>query len=479
MPNPSRVPSVVVIVKRRTKIVCTLGPAVNSRSKVKELIQAGMNVARLNCSHGDWETRAQWIDWIRELSTDRSPVAILADLQGPKFRLGALADGELDLKAGQTVTIGADPGSQLPVPYPVVTEAMDVGDRVLLGDGYVELKLQSEPTPKTFVAKVITSGLVRSKQGVTLVGKVFDSPPLTPKDREDAVEAMKLNVDIIALSYVGKASDMEELRAMTRAHGSSVLLCAKVETRQAVKRIDEIIAASDVIMVARGDMGLQMEIEEVPIAQKQIIAACLAAGKPVITATQMLESMMQNARPTRAEATDVANAIFDGTDAVMLSGETASGNYPIESVRTMADIAEHSDSAPDHLAKGPRAQTLREPTSSVAQAAVQLAHNLGAKAIITTSSSGFTARMVSKFRPRCPILCAAWSDTTHRQLAVSWGVETVRLPLPETTDEVVAQAITEFQRQKMLKSGDLIVVTAGVPAGQTGHTNLIWVETVH
>ncbi len=464
--------------KRRTKIVCTLGPAVDSRSKIKDLIHAGMNVARINCSHGDWETRERWIGWIRELSSDRSPVGVLIDLQGPKFRLGPLAGGGMELTVGSTVTIGADPSNELPVPYPSITDAMDVGDRLLLGDGYVELKLVSEPTAKNFTAKVLTAGSVRSKQGVTLVGKVFDTPPLTDKDRLDVIEAARLGGDIIALSYVGTAADMEELRGVCHDLKSTALLCAKVETRQAVKRIDEIIQASDVIMVARGDMGLQMEIEEVPVAQKHIIEACLAAGKPVITATQMLESMMVNARPTRAEATDVANAIFDGTDAVMLSGETASGIYPIESVRTMADIAEHTDRAQEYLSRRPKVEAIREPTSAVAQAAVQLAHSLGAKAILTTSSSGFTARMVSKFRPKCPILCAAWSDTAHRQLSVSWGVQTRRMPLPETTDEVVHTAIQGFLNDRLLKLGDLIVVTAGVPAGQTGHTNLIWVETV-
>lgn len=463
--------------KRRTKIVCTLGPASGSRERIGELIRAGMNVARINCSHGDWETRKEWIQHIREQSSAISPVGILVDLQGPKFRIGPVPGGAIEVKAGDTLTIGKDLGATLHVPGKEICDAMETGARVLMGDGEVELKLGAEKDG-TFEAKVITGGTVKSKQGVTLVNKVFNVDALSEKDLEDVRWAALVGADIVALSYVNRASDLRELRRLLDRYGSKALLCAKIETKQAVKEIDEILKVADIIMVARGDLGLQMDLELIPITQKELIRKSNKAGRPVITATQMLESMLKNARPTRAEATDVANAILDGTDAVMLSGETAAGDYPIEAVKTMARIAETAESAFNYDLYFDQMEALGDMTSAVAEAAVQLASRLKVKAILCTSTSGHTARMVSKFRPKTPILCTAWSPEAHTQLSPVWGVETISLPSPNSTDDVVQLAIDGFLKAKRLKVGDRVVIVAGVPAGQPGHTNLIWVETV-
>lgn len=466
--------------KRRTKIVCTLGPAVATRERIADLIRAGMNVARINCSHGDWETRRKWVNWLRDLSPNVGPIAILADLQGPKFRIGEFPNGNVELKPGQALTIGQDPESDIAVPGDEIFEAMDPGSRLLLGDGDVEIKLGAM-VGKRFSAKAISGGLVKSRQGVTLVGRSFQTACLTEKDLEDVYEACRCGVDYIALSYVRKASDLRELRRLVDKYDTSIKLCAKIETKEAIHELDEIMKVSDLIMVARGDLGLQMDIEDVPIAQKKIIVKCALAGKPVITATQMLESMVHSPRPTRAESTDVANAILDGTDAVMLSGETAAGEYPIHAVKTMARIAEKAESLFDHrhrleILTG-RNHTL-DCTEAVALAANNLATSLRVKAVLTTTASGHTPRMVSKFRPKAPILCVAWDDRTYRQMAVVWGVESIRLDAPGTTDEIVHNAIDAFMRFKRLKIGDQVVVTAGIPPGTPGHTNLILVQEV-
>jgi pyruvate kinase len=468
--------------RRRTKIVCTLGPAVDSREKIKALIDAGMNVARLNCSHGDWERKAQWVQWIRELSDSVAPVAILVDLQGPKFRMGDLAGGMLDLRVGQTVSCGLGEGTDLPISQPEILNAMGVGGRLLLGDGNVELRLTDLTAGHCYQAKVVNGGAVKSRQGVTLVGKVFDVPSLTSKDVEDIQDAVRVGADFIALSYVKGPSDMRDLRRVVERLDPSIRLCAKIETRAALKEIDGIIKASDVIMVARGDLGLQMDMEDVPLAQKKIIERCAEAGTPVITATQMLESMIVNSRPTRAETTDVANAILDGTDAVMLSGETASGAYPIECVKTMVRIAERAETIYDRQRIEQnfesRAHNGVSHTDAVAHAVADLSNLLKPAAILCTTASGQTPRLVSKFRPKALILCACYSERVQRQMAIVWGVESITIRLPETTDETIACSIDGFLRQKRLKMGDHVIITAGVPAGTVGNTNLIMTQVV-
>ncbi len=464
--------------KRRTKIVCTLGPATGTKEKIAELIAAGMNVCRINCSHGDWDTKHQWISWVREQNRHVSPVGILVDLQGPKFRIGPVPNGILEVTGGETINIShVDPSAHLHIVGKEMWEAMRTGDRILLGDGDVELRLGVD-RGDNFDAKVIAGGLIKSKQGVTLVGKSFETPALTEKDTIDIVEAAKAKADFVALSYVRRAGDLRELRRVLDKLDYHPMIVAKIETQQAVKEIDEILKIADIIMVARGDLGLQMDLEDVPLVQKKLIRKCNEQGRPVITATQMLESMVNIARPTRAEATDVANAILDGTDAVMLSGETATGKYPVESVKVMSRIAEAAEAAFDHQGHFNGLEVLHASTSAVAEAAVQLASSLKVKAILTTSTSGLTPRMVSKFRPKTPILCTAWSASTYTQMSVVWGVDTIMLPNPENTDDVIENAINGFLKEKRLKVGDGVVITAGIPAGQAGNTNMILVETV-
>ncbi|MCC7434941.1 MAG: pyruvate kinase [Methanoregulaceae archaeon] len=461
--------------QRRTKIVCTLGPAVDSEAQIRRLIRAGMNVARLNCSHGDWDTKRRWIEWIRRHSPDVSPVGILADLQGPKFRLGVIADGVREIRAGEHLTVG--PSGELPIHQAEILTAMGPGNRILLGDGDVEIRLGAAQG-ENFAARAISGGIVKSKQGVTLVGKVFHTSCLTEKDLKDIEEACSAGVDFIALSYVHRASDIRDLRTYVEQYRRGIRLCAKIETRDAVKNIHEIAAESDLLMVARGDMGLQMEIEDVPLAQKKIIRAARRASKPVITATQMLESMTNAPRPTRAEATDVANAILDGTDAVMLSGETAAGKYPLEAVRYMARIAEKAEGIFDDRTLLELEDERTDEATAIAHAVARLAKMIRPKAILTTTTSGQTARLMSKYRPRVPILCATWNSSTYHQMSVVWGVEAVHMGLPSSTDEQIEQAIESFTRRKRLKLGDTIIVSAGVPAGTPGNTNLIMVIKV-
>ncbi len=470
--------------KRRTKIVCTLGPSSASPERIRELVQAGMNVARLNCSHGDWASRAEWLASVRQASPKLAPVAVLADLQGPKFRLGGF-EGTRELNPGERVTLGPQ-GADLPLSQLEILHTMTPGAKVLLGDGEIELKVLSkggEEVP-TIRAKVVCGGAVRSKQGLTVTGRSFETPALTTKDLEDLREACRLGVDLVALSYVRCASDIEQLRTELNRYDPSVGIVAKIETREALRRIEEIVRVSDAIMVARGDLGLQLELEEVPLAQKRIIQVANRAGKPVITATQMLESMIVAGRPTRAEASDVANAVFDGTDALMLSGETAVGRYPVESVRTMVRIAERAERLFDHDRPSreyrERAASTIGQTEAFAYAVDQLAGTLRPKAIVTTTASGQTPRLVSKFRPRIPILCVTWNPRVEAQMATAWGVETIYAPLPTTgsTDDAVALALQTCVRAGRLKSGDRVLVTAGVPVGVPGHTNLILTETV-
>jgi pyruvate kinase len=467
--------------KRRTKIVCTLGPAVDSREKISQLIDAGMNVARLNCSHGGWEEKRRWIQWIRELSPKLSPVAILVDLQGPKFRVSDITGGSIDLIQGTTISVGPGAEVDVPIDQQEILDAMQPNCRLLLGDGEIELKIVSHEGGK-FLAKVVIGGLLRSRKGVTLVGRVFDVPALTEKDREDTVEAAKVGADFIALSYVKSSNDVRELRRLVDTLNPHIALCAKIEMREGIKDIENILKVVDIIMVARGDLGLQMDIEDGPLMQKKIINECAYAGKPVITATQMLESMIHNPRPTRAEVTDVANAILDGTDAVMLSGETASGEYPIQCVKIMSRIAEKAETMYDrNRMEHDFQERLRggvAHTDAIAHAVSDLAHCLKAGAIVTTTTSGQTPVLVSKFRPRQPILCATWDEYTQRQLAIVWGVEAVKISLPSSTEDIIRDAIDEFLRQKRLKLGELVIITAGIPAGSPGHTNMIVTQVV-
>ncbi|MBX3095832.1 MAG: pyruvate kinase [Fimbriimonadaceae bacterium] len=464
---------------RRTKIVATLGPACHSEGAIQQLIKAGMNMARLNCSHGEWDVKAEAAAWVRSNSAPVAPIALMADLQGPKHRLGTLPGDGLNIRAGQKLTYGPEGEDvQVPILDEDVYSGLRVGDKALIGDGEISLKVIEQQGSRG-VFSVIDGGTLKSRKGVTVIGKSFDSRALTDKDKFDIFQAAQLEVDYIALSYVRSSADLLELRREVDKYDPKIRLIAKIETKEALKDIDAVIASCDGVMVARGDLGLQIAIEDVPLAQKRIIERANRIGKPVITATQMLESMVTNPRPTRAEATDVANAILDGTDAVMLSGETAAGAHPVAAVATMAKIAEKTElhqqaktSRSIHLPKG------ADCTEAVAQAAVQIAHSLEAKAVVTASTSGATPRMVRKFNPNVPILCATWDPRVHRQLALVGGVQTVLIEHPETTDEAVGMALEAMVKNRVLRMGDTVVLTAGVPPGVAGNTNLILVRTV-
>ncbi|MFN3684728.1 MAG: pyruvate kinase [Fimbriimonadaceae bacterium] len=464
---------------RRTKIVCTLGPAVDSRERIRELIAAGMNVARVNCSHGDWESKRRWIAWFREESPELGPVAVLADLQGPKFRIGQLPGPPRELAAGDSVRVGPAPEADVPIDQPEVLAALGPGSTLLLGDGQIEVRVEGVDGG-LFRGSVVCGGTLRGRQGVTVVGRSFDSAPLTDKDLDDVRQAVEADVDYIALSYVRSADDVRLLRRIVDGRKPGIGIVAKIETPEAVRNLEEILEASDAIMVARGDLGLQVPLESVPHVQKTAIRCALRRGKPVITATQMLESMMESGRPTRAEATDVANAVLDGTDALMLSGETAAGAYPVEAVRWMARIAEEAERHFDYegrLREASRSERV-EHTMAVAYGAAQLAAMLRPKAILSTTTSGQTARLVSSFRPVAPLWCGAWVPRVARRMALVWGVTALVQPKETNTDHLVDRLISSFRDQGMLREGDTVVVTAGVPAGEPGHTNLILTRTV-
>ncbi len=466
---------------RRTKIVATIGPAVDSKEKIDQLISAGVNVFRINCSHGNWETRTKWIKWIRELSPVCAPIAILIDLQGPKFRIGNVPETRKRVESGEIIKICLS-GGEINLPSEMMYHAMEEGDRILLGDGEIGMQVISK-TNEYIEAEVTAGGPIRSNIGITLIGKTFDVPPLTEKDIEDVKNAAALDIDFIGLSYVRSAADLRQLRREVELYDKDVQLCAKIENQDSVNNLDDILKVADVIMVARGDLGLQLDIEDIPIYQKKIIEKSAAAGKPVITATQMLESMIHNARPTRAEVTDVANAILDGTDAIMLSGETANGHYPIEAVRTMSRIALKAESLIDFehrtLKYGRNIDTHYNKTAEpVALSAVRLATTSEAEAIITTSHSGLTARMIAKYRPECDILCVSWNKKSYRQMAVIWGTQSLYLPLAHTTEEIISDSIDLFLKHQKIKIDDTIVITAGMPVGGKGCTNLIHVHVV-
>lgn len=461
---------------RKTKIICTLGPSVNSYEKIRSLVSEGMNVARLNCSHGDWETRNQWVKWIREAGDELNEhVGILLDLSGPKFRLGNIPPHGLKVEVNDIIKIGTGK-NQLPILEEQVLKKIRKGTVILIGDGHI-----------TFLAKdadtllCTSGGTIWTRQGITLLGESFDVPTITEKDKEDLDKGLQLGVEYVAQSYVKSASDVRELGSLVEQHDPTVRIIAKIELKSAVNEIQSIIKEADGIMVARGDLGLQMHIEDVPLIQKKIIQMCQLAGKPVITATEMMESMVHNPRPTRAEATDVANAILDGTDAVMLSAETAVGKNPELVVRNMAKIAAKTESSSTFA----KMRTMRErsriteATEAVAYAACEIAENLNAKSILTFSTSGFTARMMAKYRPRVPILCATYRERTAKQVSLLWGVKPILTSEFSGTEEMIEKGFRAALKNKLLKVGDLVVITAGIPVGKPGTTNLVTLMNVH
>ncbi len=472
----------------RTRIVCTLGPATRQETMLRGLMQAGMDVARVNFSHGDQATHAETISLLRRLAAEEGKlVAIMADLQGPKLRVGDIEGGQVQLEQGNsfTLTTRTVPGSSEAVnlPHPEIVRDLGIGQRVLLDDGQIELTVVGK-TGTDLVCRVVTGGRLASHKGVNLPGAQLRISSLTEKDRKDALFAAEQGVDFVALSFVRRAADVLELRRFLETHGADVPIIAKIEKPEALEVFDEILEISDGVMVARGDLGVETPPEEVPFHQKEIIRAANCAGKPVITATQMLQSMIEHPHPTRAEASDVANAILDGTDAIMLSGETAIGAYPVEAVHTMQTIASNAEAHLPHdrwahlLTAGTVTTGLFPYTEAISQATVEVALTVGAKAIISSTMSGTTARMVARHRPSMPVIAATPNPRTLRQLALVWGVQPVLVEGFEHTDEMIRLTVAAACEMGIVSWGDLIVITAGIPFGGAGKTNFLKVHTV-
>jgi len=468
----------------RTKIVCTLGPASDTETTIRAFVEAGMAVARINFSHGTHEDQARRIEMVRKVAKEVGrPIAVLADLQGPKLRVGLLPPEGIRLAEGETVFLvnqeAATDQVAIPVPHPEVLRDVRPGDRILLDDGLLELQVLDCDGQRTH-ARVMVGGILQSRKGLSLPHTSLKMPSVTEKDQVDAAFALEQDVDYFALSFVRSSDDVKNLRAWLQEQGASTPIIAKIEKPEALDCIDEIVAASDGVMVARGDLGIEAPAEEVPIAQKRIIRACNQASRPVITATQMLDSMIRNPRPTRAEASDVANAILDGSDAIMLSGETAVGRYPVESVRTMARIAqvtERSMPYADWLRRFSRTGSWTI-TDAIGQMACEIASELEVKAVITSTASGGTAREVASHRPVTHIVAPTPSLATYRQLALVWGVEPLLVDQFANTDAMIVTVVEAARTRGLVADGDLVIITAGVPLGGAGLTNMLKVHRV-
>ncbi|MBC7541824.1 MAG: pyruvate kinase [Candidatus Sericytochromatia bacterium] len=468
---------------RRTKIVATVGPASRSAERIRQLIVAGVDVFRLNFSHGKHPDHAEAFRLIRQAALDlQRPVAIMQDLQGPKIRVSDIAAGEIPLRAGaQLRLVSGDEAStaeRVYISYPHVAEDVPPGATILLDDGKLELRAIGTEEGAV-LCEVVLGGILKPRKGVNFPGVPLRINALSEKDKDDMLFGTTLGVDFVAISFVQRASDILEAKDYLESFGKKTPIIAKIERQEAINNLDDIIAVTDAVMVARGDLGVETPAEMVPLYQKRIIAKCNEAGKPVITATQMLDSMVTAPRPTRAEASDVANAILDGTDAIMLSNETAVGEYPLEAVRTMVRIAIHTEPT---LTANMRAslRKLQDNTVSMAISAAtcQIAEALGATAIITATHSGSTARQVSKYRPHAAILAATPSEDTFRHMSLVWGVTPVLIPTAPDTDSLINSVIDAASSGGMLHDGDTVVISAGVPMGQPGTTNLIKVESV-
>ena len=467
---------------RRTKIVCTLGPASESPEVIRAMIREGMDVARLNFSHGTWDWHERAAGLVREAAEGLGgEVAILQDLPGPKIRVGEIRGGWVELKAGQDYTLTAEPllgdGRAASIGYEGFAEGLKEGDRIFLADGVLELRVVGVEG-RAVHCKVVVGGRLASRKGVNLPSKALRAPALTERDEEHLRFGLGLGVDMVALSFVRDPSDLRRAKRLIAEQGSEARVVAKIESQEALDNFDPILEEADGIMIARGDLGIEIPFERVPMIQKGLISKARRAGKPIITATQMLGSMAENPRPSRAEAADVANAILDGTDALMLSEETASGKYPIESVRTMAKIAGAvEESFPFHSdAPGGRGAEGDVPTA-IASAACQLAAMLDAFAIVAPTETSYTARQVSRHRPKQPIIALSPNPSTVRALKLSWGVFPRRIPRLADTDGMLKSAFESAISWGAAK-GDVVVAIAGHPVGMPHRTNLIRVYTV-
>lgn len=470
---------------RKTKIVCTIGPASDSEPVIRSLIQSGMNVARFNFSHGTHESHLKTFQIIRRVREELNlPVATLLDTKGPEVRLGKFENGTVELMKGATFILTTEPvvGNEkmVSVSYPRLPEDLKPGDRVLIDDGLIELKVLSIDGAR-IECIVQNPGVVKSNKGVNLPGVTLSMPYISDRDRADIAFGVQTGFDFIAASFTRSADDILQLRELLSSLGGAhIKIIAKIENADGVNNIDDILRVSDGAMIARGDMGVEIPLEDVPVIQKLIIKKVLRHGKHVITATQMLESMTTNPRPTRAEAADVANAIYDGTSAIMLSGETAAGQYPVLSVQTMATIAERTENDINYLNRFLTMDPNRSSnvTAAIAHATVSTANELDAAAIIAITTSGTTARAVSRFRPFIPIVACVCHSFTYRQLALSWGVTPVLIDVIDNTDELIDFAVKKAHEAKIVHRGDLVVIAAGLPTHVPGSTNLLKVHIV-
>ncbi|GGI10221.1 pyruvate kinase [Gottfriedia solisilvae] len=470
---------------RKTKIVCTIGPASESVEKLVQLINAGMNVARLNFSHGSHEEHAGRIKSIREASEiTGKTVAILLDTKGPEIRTLDFEGGQAELKTGNEVIITTEPvmgtAEKFAVSYEGLIDDVHVGSRILIDDGLIGLEVIGIEG-KDIRTKILNSGLVKNKKGVNVPNVRVNLPGITEKDVSDIEFGIEQGIDFIAASFVRKASDVLEIRELLGKHSAEYIqIITKIENQEGIDNIDEILEVSDGLMVARGDMGVEIPPEDVPLVQKSLIKKCNILGKPVITATQMLDSMQRNPRPTRAEASDVANAILDGTDAIMLSGETAAGTYPVESVSMMNSIALRIEKSLqyDELFKKRQRENKGTITDAIGQSVAATALNLQVAAIIAPTESGHTAKMISKYRPKAPILAITSDIRICRRLTLVWGVQTQFRERANTTDEMLQHAMDAAQEAKFVSNGDTVIITAGLPVGETGMTNMMKIHVV-
>lgn len=473
------------IESRKVKIVCTLGPATNSYEKILAVAKAGMDVARFNFSHGSYEDHQKRFDWVRQASAEiKKPIAILQDLQGPKIRVRKFEKDQIELTQGQrfTLTIREVLGNEkeASVSYPTFNKDVKPHDTILLDDGNLTLKV-IEVQDTDVHCEVVYGGILKNNKGVNLPGSILSVESLTDKDREDLSFGLKLGVDYVALSFVQKPEDIKLIKELIYYHGKDTPVIAKIEKPQAVTRITEILELTDGVMIARGDMGVEMQVHEVPPIQKEIIALCNKKGKPVITATQMLESMIYNPRPTRAEATDVANAVLDGTDAVMLSAETASGAYPIEAVEHMHNIIvaiEKRRNEPWNQRDKPHADAYTE-ALAIGEAATRAAEVMKAGKIACLTDSGTTAKLISRFRPSRPIIALSPSEKALRRLALYWGVWGMQVgDFRDNVDDAVFSVIELLKSRNLVRKDEKLVITAGLPFTLKRESNMLRIETV-
>ena len=468
---------------RKTKIICTLGPSTDKDGVLRELIANGMNVARFNFSHGSHEEHKGRLDLLKSLREELGkPVAALLDTKGPEIRLKDFKNGTEMLEAGQTFTLTTRDveGTKeiCSITYKDLPQDVAPGGTIMLDDGLIKLQIQTV-NDTDIVCTVLNNGKIKNKKGVNVPGVHLSMPYMSQRDKDDIIFGIEQGFDFIAASFVRTAQDVYEIRNLLNEYDSNIRIIAKIENREGVNNIDSILAAADAVMVARGDLGVEIDFTELPGIQKNIIERSFSFGKPIVTATQMLDSMIVNPRPTRAEISDVANAIYDGTSAIMLSGETAAGAYPVEALKTMSAIAERTEQE-NHARFAPLAENTGKISVSdaTAHAACLTAKDVNAAAIVTVSESGNTARLLSKYRPKQPIIACVMDEQVQRQLSLSWGITSLLMGPAHSTDELIEMSTALAQKNGYLHNGELAVVTAGVPVGVSGTTNMIKIHMV-